>query len=188
MCQGRRGQQDAPSRRLPPTEGHTSPFPREDPVTRPGGWDHLTVATLDPAPSREQAPRQEGSSPPGGREKHPDRGMAAPASGPRGPHTGTVHPECPQGCQGAAWGLPFLSLTQAAAHSNPVNPEPVQLSTLGVLWTLNPRQREPVCPGREPLTGDLQSGPKWRALASICMNVAGANPRGPACTSEGQGI
>ena len=57
--------------------GHTSPFPREDPVTRPGGWDHLTVATLDPAPSREQAPRQEGSSPRGGREKHPDRGMAS---------------------------------------------------------------------------------------------------------------
>ena len=56
--------------------GYTSPFPCEDPVNKPGGWDHLTVATLDPAPSREQAPRQEGSSPREGREKQPDRGMA----------------------------------------------------------------------------------------------------------------
>lgn len=56
--------------------GHTSPFPPEDPVTRPGGWDHLTVATLDPAPSREQARRQEGSSPREGREKQPNRGVA----------------------------------------------------------------------------------------------------------------
>lgn len=40
--------------------GHTSPFPPEDPVTRPGGWDHLTVAILDPAPSREQARRRKG--------------------------------------------------------------------------------------------------------------------------------
>ena len=36
----------------------------------------MTVATLDPAPSRKRAPRQEGSSPRGGREKHPNRGMA----------------------------------------------------------------------------------------------------------------
>lgn len=37
--------------------GHGSLPPSEDPVTRPVGWEHLTVATLEP-PFEEQAPRQ----------------------------------------------------------------------------------------------------------------------------------
>ena len=55
--------------------GRGSPPPCKDPVTRPVGWEHLTVATLDPAPSGEQAPRQEGSSGHGGRGLYPSRGM-----------------------------------------------------------------------------------------------------------------
>lgn len=36
--------------------------PCKDPVIRPVSWEHLTVTSLGPAPFKEQAPRQEGSS------------------------------------------------------------------------------------------------------------------------------
>lgn len=44
--------------------GHGSPPRSEGAVTRPVEQDHfdLTVDTLGPAPSKEQAPRQEGST------------------------------------------------------------------------------------------------------------------------------
>ena len=55
--------------------GHDSPPPCEDPVTRPMGWKHLTVAALGPASPGGQAPRQEVSSQHRGREQRPRRGM-----------------------------------------------------------------------------------------------------------------
>lgn len=49
--------------------------PSGDPVIRPVDWEHLTVATLDQAPFKKQAPRWEGSSQYMGREKCPRRDM-----------------------------------------------------------------------------------------------------------------
>lgn len=64
------------SRRMGNEAGHGSPPPSEDPVTRLVGWEHLTVATLNPAPPKEQAPRQGRSLQNRGREQHPRRGMS----------------------------------------------------------------------------------------------------------------